>query len=55
MLNVLGGNAKLNVARKNVSAYQLYCRLGFVTETEFEGQYNGYPCEVVRMTHHSVK
>lgn len=52
ILNVLGGEAKLNVAKKNVSAYHLYSRLGFVTETEFEGQYNGYPCEVARMHHH---
>ena len=55
MLNVLEGEAKLNVAKKNVSAYQLYSRLGFVTETEFEGQYNGYPCEVARMRHYPLK
>jgi ribosomal protein S18 acetylase RimI-like enzyme len=55
ILNMLGGEAKLNVAKKNGSAYQLYSRLGFVTETEFEGQYNGYPCEVARMRHYSPK
>jgi ribosomal protein S18 acetylase RimI-like enzyme len=52
ILNVLGGDAKLNVAKKNASAYQLYSCLGFVTEMEFEGQYNGYRCEVARMHHH---
>ena len=55
MLNVLEGEAKLNVAKKNVGAYQLYSRLGFVAETEFEGQYNGYPCEVARMRHYPLK
>ena len=50
VFSVGGGDAK-----KNVSAYQLYSRLGFVTETEFEGQYNGYPCEVARMRHYPLK
>jgi ribosomal protein S18 acetylase RimI-like enzyme len=52
MLRELGGEATLNVAKRNTGAYELYSRLGFVTESEFVGQYNGCPCDVARMRHY---
>lgn len=49
MVNSLEGDAALNVAKTNISARKLYSRLGFIVEREYEGQFNGYPCEVIRM------
>jgi ribosomal protein S18 acetylase RimI-like enzyme len=45
----LDRQASLNVAKSNVGARKLYASLGFVTEREFEGQFNGHPCEVMRL------
>jgi ribosomal protein S18 acetylase RimI-like enzyme len=47
VLAKLGGRATLNVAKRNLAARQLYENLGFVAEREFEGRFNGHPCEVM--------
>lgn len=38
MLNELGDEAKLNVAKMNTGAFRLYEQLGFVIESEFQGK-----------------
>lgn len=49
VLPKLEGTATLNVAASNVAARQLYSRLGFVTEREFEGKFNGHSCAVIKL------
>lgn len=49
VLTSLEGKASLNVAKGNVGARELYARLGFVIEREFEGRFNGHSCEVMRL------
>jgi ribosomal protein S18 acetylase RimI-like enzyme len=55
VLAKLDGRATLNVAKRNVAARQLYDRLGFVLEREFEGRFNGHPCEVMRLRYMLVR
>jgi len=47
----LDGVATLNVATGNTAARQLYERLGFVIEHQFEGRFRGHPCNVMRLRH----
>lgn len=49
MIQCIDGSAQLNVAKANVDAIRLYSQLGFVVKSEYVGQFNGYPCEVIRM------
>ena len=49
ILTKLKNDVTLNVAKNNTGAIQLYGRFGFFTELEFEGQFNGQPCKVMRL------
>lgn len=54
ILTKLERQASLNVAKSNIGARQFYARLGFVTEHEFKGQFNGHSCEVLRLRYASA-
>ena len=43
------GPVRLHVASTNQAARRLYERLGFGVESEFTGQFNGQPCQVMRL------
>ncbi|HEY8099835.1 MAG TPA: GNAT family N-acetyltransferase [Burkholderiaceae bacterium] len=49
LIDKLKNNITLNVAKNNFGARQLYERMGFVIEKEFEGKFNGHSCDVLTL------
>lgn len=49
VLDRIEGPVCLNVGRHNVTAIRLYQRLGFTTDVEFVGQFNGLDVECLRL------
>jgi ribosomal protein S18 acetylase RimI-like enzyme len=54
VLERLHGVITLNVAKLNQPALRLYERLGFTTEREFVGNFNGREVQAVRLRHERV-